>query len=117
MGIQVEFNPDLALREHGTEGRYDNECLPAKLVPGRKHPFYKEGQRLYWLLGEIPLLETKGNQQSSKPLASIVIDSVTHFVGIGKRVCTLGTYTIIAVFDNDLVHFNGYQRINPEKEA
>ncbi|GAJ12341.1 unnamed protein product, partial [marine sediment metagenome] len=73
MGIQIEFNPDLALRKFGTPGRLEEECLPKTLIVGEMHQFLKKGQRVYWLEGEIPLLETKGNQQLSRPLASIQI--------------------------------------------
>ena len=43
MGIQIEFNPDLALRKFGTEGREINECLPEKLEIGKVYNFLKQG--------------------------------------------------------------------------
>ncbi len=49
MGIQVEFNPDLALRAFGTEGREWEECLPEELIRGEVYLFLKKGQRNYWL--------------------------------------------------------------------
>ena len=112
MGIQVEFNPDLALRKFGTSGRKTEECLPENLLAKQTYKFLKDGQRNYWLDGEIPLLETKGHQQLSRPLASIRILEATHFVEDG-RVNTKGLYKVIEVFDsNDLqAHFNGFQRI------
>lgn len=102
MGIQVEFNPDLALRKFGTEGRKSSECLPEKLEKGRTYPFLKEGQRNYWLDGEIPLLETKGNRELSRPLASITIIEATHFIQDGK-VYTHGFYRVSEVFDINVV--------------
>jgi len=38
MGIQVEFNPDLALRAYRTENRIKDECLPEKLEAGHEYP-------------------------------------------------------------------------------
>ena len=47
MGIQVEFNPDLALREFKTEGRLEEECLPKFLDDGKTHSVLKKGKRKY----------------------------------------------------------------------
>ena len=66
MGIQIEYNPDLALRnfeEFKKGNRKKEECIPENLVNEQIHEFIKKGQRNYWIEGEIPLLETKGNQQ------------------------------------------------------
>ena len=66
MGIKIEFNPDLALRdfsEFRRGKREKEECIPENLEEGRIYPFLKEGQRNYWLFGEIPLVETKGNEK------------------------------------------------------
>ncbi len=112
MGIQVEFNPDLALRAFGTPDRDKHECLPEKLEAGKDYPFVKQGQRLYWLPGDIPLFETKGNQQLSRPLASIRIIHATHFVGL-SGLCTKGVYRVNEVYDlNDkTIHFEGMNKI------
>ena len=110
MGIQVEFNPDLALRKHKTKGRLEEECLPEKLEEGRKYNFLKKGQRNYWLEGEIPLKETKGNQELSRPLASIFILEATHLL-LNDEPYTKGKYTITEVFNDDKIHFNGYEKI------
>lgn len=99
MGIQVEFNPALALRKHGTKGRLEEECLPKELKKGI-YPFLKKGQRIYWLQGEIPLLETRGNQQISRPLASIKIIEATHFIK-NNEPYTKGGYKIIDKFDEN----------------
>lgn len=111
MGIKVEFNPDLALRAYRTPGRLETECFPKLLIAGQVHHFLKEGQRNYWLEREIPLLETKGNQQLSKPLASITILEATHFIDNG-RLYTRGIYRINSVFNprNKKVNFEAYQR-------
>lgn len=116
MGIQVEFNPDLALRsisEFRAGRRTIEECLPEELIKGVTHPFLKEGQRNYWFPGEVPLLETKGNQQLSRPLAAITIVEAMHFLREGK-VYTQGTYCVKKVLDptNPEVYFEGFN-INP----
>ncbi len=113
MGIQVEFNPDLALRKYRTLKRLEEECLPENIEAGKVHQFLKEGQRNYWLAGEIPLLETKGHQNLSCPLASIRILSATHFLREGK-VFTKGRYQVIEVYyiKDRTIHFEGmYKRI------
>jgi hypothetical protein len=106
MGIKVEFNPDLALRAFNTSNRLKEECLPEKLEVGKIHDFLKEGQRNYWLEGEIPLLETKGNQQLSKPLAAITIIEALHFIKEGK-VFTKGRYKINSIN----AKFESYKKI------
>jgi len=112
MGIQVEFNPDLALRnfsEFKNGNRKKEECLPEKFVVGEIHNFLKKGQRNYWLFGEIPLRETKGNQQLSKPLASAIILEATHFV-VDNEIWTKGKYKIVKVILNDEIYFNGLDK-------
>ncbi len=116
MGIQTEYNPDLALRniEEYTSGRRKKEeCIPKRLVEGEIYEFLKKGQRNYWIEGEIPLLETKGNQQLSRPLASIVILEATHFLLNGEP-HTRGRYRLIEKFDpNDSrIHFNGFAKVD-----
>ena len=113
MGIQVEFNPDLALRnisEFKNGNRREEECIPEDLEKGKIYPFLKEGQRNYWLDGEIPLIETKGNQSLSRPKASILILEATHFTENGK-VYTRGRYKIIEVFNDDNIHFEGFNKV------
>lgn len=111
MGIQVEFNPSLALRAFGTSGRLEAECLPGRLHVGQIGYFLKEGQRNYWLGGEIPLLETRGNHQLSRPIASVRILEATHFLADGT-VHTRGRYEIVEVYDvNDkTIHFEGMEK-------
>ncbi len=113
MGIQVEFNPDLALRnaaEADTGRRSIDECIPKTLKPGGVYKFLKKGQRNYWLLGEIPLVETKGNQDLSRPLASIRILEATHYTEDGE-VKTCGRYQVEDVFTDTEPHFDGFARI------
>ena len=115
MGIQVEFNPDLALRNYSEflkGARKKEECIPERLMSGQIYSFLKKGQRNYWLHGEIPLLETKGNQELSRPIASIIILETAHIL-IGNEVYTKGKYQIKNVFDtnNPKIHFESYQRV------
>jgi hypothetical protein len=112
MGIKVEFNPDLALRAFRTPNRKSAKCLPEKLEIGRNYVFLKEGQRNYWLEGEIPLLETKGNQELSRPLAVIRILEAKHFVSKeDSKVYTSGQYLVINVCNQDKIYFNGFERL------
>ena len=112
MGIKVEFNPVLALRASGTVDRAEEECIPKSLEAGKTYKFLKQGQRLYWLEGEIPLAETKGNQQLSRPLASITILEAVHVL-INNQVHTKGTYKVNEVFNiNDkTIHFESMNKI------
>ena len=113
MGIQVEFNPDLALRniaEYRSGSRKKEECIPEGLEAGKVYDFLKQGQRNYFLDGEIPLVETKGNQVLSKPIASIIILEAVHTLIDGKP-CTKGRFKVAEVFSGSGVHFNGFARI------
>lgn len=114
MGIQVEFNPDLALRPYSAftkKQRRREECVPKNIKAGRLYKFLKKGQRNYWLLGEIPLLETDGNQILSRPKASIRITDACHKL-INRELWTVGHYQVISVFaeDDARIHFESYTR-------
>ncbi|MBI4150073.1 hypothetical protein HY488_01580 [Candidatus Woesearchaeota archaeon] len=114
MGIKTEYNPDLALRnvtEHKNGLRKKGECIPEHLVAGMVYEFLKQGQRNYWLEGEVPLVETKGNGQLSRPKASVIILEATHFLQ-NEEVWTKGRYKVVEVFDpNDArVYFDGFAR-------
>lgn len=114
MGIKIEFNPDLALRdieEFKTRNRKKEECVPDDLTAGTVYEFLKSGQRNYWLEGEIPLLKTKGQGRLSLPLASIIILEATHFNNNGENY-TKGKYKVIEVFGDGRIHFNGFAKVN-----
>ncbi len=114
MGIVVEFNPDLALRNitaYKNGRRKNEECIPAKLEAGVTYNFLKHGQRNYWLDGELPLLETKGKEVLSRPKASIVILEVTHFKQNNAN-WTKGKYKVVEVFNDGKIHFESYKRVN-----
>lgn len=113
MGIQVEFNPDLALRnveEFKARRRGADECIPEQLVSGRSYQFRKKGQRNYWLLGEIPLVETKGGGELSRPVASVRIVEATHYTE-GNEVWTRGRYMVVETFKDGAAHFDGFAKI------
>lgn len=116
MGIQTEYNPDLALRnisEFKKGNRKEEECIPEKLEIDKTYDFLKKGQRNYWIMGEIPLLETKGNSQLSKPIASIILLEATHFL-LNNEPYTKGKYKVVEIFDknNSKIHFNGFAKVD-----
>ena len=118
MGIQVEFNPDLALRDYSEfeKGkRKEEECIPKKLEVGKIYTFLKKDQRNYWLFGEIPLRKTKGNQELSRPIASVILLEATHFLN-SNNIFTKGKYKVVEVFKpNDKTpKFDGLDRIREE---
>lgn len=117
MGIIVEFNPDLALRnieEYKKGRRKKEECIPENLESGKIYPFLKKDQRNYWLQGELPLLETKGNSSLSRPIAGIKIKEVTHFLH-GNEVYTKGKFEVIEVFKDDKIYFESYAKVKKIK--
>ncbi len=108
MGIQVEFNPDLALRdfsefEEGSQQK--EECIPKNLETNQIYEFLKKGQRLYyisedpqWNNGEIPLFVTTGEGKFSRPMAGIKILEATHFLKENK-IWTKGKFKVIEIFN------------------
>ncbi|HFC77018.1 MAG TPA: hypothetical protein ENJ27_02210 [Candidatus Moranbacteria bacterium] len=114
MGIQVEFNPDLALRDWSyfkNGERKKEECIPTDLKIGEVYNFLKKGQRNYYLLNDepIPLIKTKGNQILSRPFAAIRILEATHFNQDGE-IWTKGKYKVLEIYDinNPEIHFEGF---------
>jgi len=123
MGIQIEFNPDLALRNiiHFEEGRrFEEECIPQHLESNTIYDFLKKGARAYWLHGEIPLVETSGDGKISPPIASIIIQKYTHFIqnetdeesDLIHGICTEGKYRVIKVFEPGDPTFEGFERVS-----
>jgi len=113
MGIQSISNFVLALRNYEEARscrRSLDECIPERLVSGESYNFRKKGQRLFLMTEEIPLVETLGNQHISRPLASIRMIEVTHFVD-NFEVWTRGRYLVIETFNDDKTHFDGVTRI------
>lgn len=123
MGIEVEFNPDLALRDisdYKSGKRKIEECVPDPLEEGGVYDFLKKGQRLYylsdselWAKGQIPLMKTTGNEHLSRPIASVKILEVTHFLVHGQCY-TKGKFQVIHVFDplNPSIHFEACKFID-----
>ncbi|EKD29683.1 MAG: hypothetical protein ACD_78C00317G0001 [uncultured bacterium (gcode 4)] len=117
MGIQIEFNPDLALRnisEFENGNRKIEECIPENLETGKIYPFLKRDQRNYWLLGEIPLIETQGSGILSRPKASILILEATHFIQDGSMY-TKGFYKVSEIFGDQAVHFECFDLVGTRK--
>jgi len=113
MGIKIEFNPDLALRnisEFKNGRRQAEECIPENLEAGKIYEFLKKDLRNYWFDGEVPLIETQGEQKLSRPLASVIILEATHFKQ-GNNLYTKGKYKVIDVFHDDKIHFENLTRI------
>ena len=113
MGIQVEFNPDLALRgadKMMIENRKIEECIPKNLEEGKTYPFLKKDQRNYWIHGEVPLVETKGNEVLSRPRASIQILEATHFLK-DRQVYTKGLYKVLKIFKNKNIQFECFDPV------
>ena len=113
MGISVEFDPELALRnisQYLAGKRKAEECIPEPLETDVTYSFLKKEQRNFWLLGEIPLIETKGHGNISRPKASVQILEATHFLNDGE-IWTKGKYKVIEVFDDGKVHFEGTDQI------
>lgn len=118
MGINVEFNPDLALRnilEHKKGNRKIEECIPEDLQEGKVYDFLKKDQRNYWFFGEIPLIETKGNGILSRPKASIIILEAAHFV-YNDEMWTRGKYQVVEVFNDKDVHFECFDKIGTRND-
>jgi hypothetical protein len=114
MGLKTEYNPDLALRnisEFNSGSRKKEECIPDDIKAGQTYEFLKKGQRNYWLEGELPLLETKGSQQLSRPIASILIVEATHFL-LGGEPYTKGKYKVVEVFNDSRIRFNGFAKVD-----
>ncbi len=117
MGLKVEFNPDLALRniaEFKKGKRKKAECIPENIKAGKVYDFLKKEQRNYWLHGEIPLIETRGNEILSRPKASIVILEATHFLDKGE-ICTKGKYKVVEVLKGGEVYFECFDKIGTRK--
>lgn len=114
MGLPIEFNLILALRnieEYKSGRKKQEECIPEKLEKHQTYDFLKSDQRVYFMDREIALVETKGSEQLSRPLASIVMEEVTHIMQDGK-VWTKGKYNVVDVFDpkDTTVYFEVCQR-------
>jgi len=117
MWIQVEFNPDLALRnisEYQNGNRKKQECIPADLQAGQTYDFLKKDQRLYRLYWELPLIETQGWWKLSRPKASIMILEATHFLQDGE-IWTRWKYKIIQVFTDDKIYFECFDKVGTRK--
>jgi hypothetical protein len=113
----IEVNPALILRnaEEAHKGiRKTEECIPEEIQVGHIYPFLKKDQRIYWFSGEIPLIEKNEEGQLSRPLASIEVLEVTHFVDNG-HIFTRGLYKVTEVFEDEAIHFEGLDKVQQGK--
>ena len=113
MSINMRFAPDLVLRnssEYEKGKKKKEECIPKKLKENGVYEFLKKGQRAYWLEGEQPLLEKSKSGNVSKPVASIIILEVTHFME-EKIIYTKGKYKVIKIIKKGETYFNGCEPI------
>lgn len=122
MGIKVEFNPDLALRnieDYNKGERKIEECVPENLEKGRVYEFLKADQRHYCMICQSPLVETLGKGKLSKELAAVRILEVTHFFDDTGKVWTKGKYRVEEVFDKDdhRIHFQNCTRVIYDKKG
>ncbi|MDP1833720.1 MAG: hypothetical protein Q8L11_02200 [Candidatus Moranbacteria bacterium] len=108
MGIKVEFNPDLALRDifESKKGRRKiEECVPENIKTGKIYNFLKREQRIYWFYGEVSLIKTTTKGGSfSQPVANVEFVEVTHFMQDGE-VWTKGKYKVSEVFSAGKTEF------------
>lgn len=115
MGIIIEVNPDMALRdisEFKNGNRKKEECIPEKLESNKQYNFLKKGHRVYWYDGEVALFRTEGTYESfSRPLASIRIIESTQFLQKGEK-WTKGKYLVTEVFTDDKIHFESCKKIS-----
>lgn len=117
MGIVIEFNPELVLRhfsEFEKGNRKIEECIPKNLEVGKTYDFLKKEQRCYWMLGEVPLRETKGSGNISRPRAGVEILETTNFKKDGI-IYTKGKYKVIRVFHDEEIYFEGLELVGLRK--
>ena len=96
MRMKIKYDSNLCLRRHGTPDRSFMENLPKDLVMNRTYYFLKTGKREFFIEGKIPLRETDGNGNLSRPLANVRIPEYTHFLKDGE-VYTRGEYVILEI--------------------
>jgi len=109
----MRFAPDLVLRnfaEYENGQKKKEACIPKDLKACETYDFLKNGQRAYWLEGEQPLLEKSENGDISKPLASVIILEVRHFME-NNKIFSAGKYKVIKVLTKNEVYFNGCEPI------
>jgi hypothetical protein len=101
MGLEIEFNTLLVLRNMSEfhEGtRKKEECIPSDLEKEVSYSFLKSGQRIYPLMKEMALLETR-NGNLSDPVAKIILTEINHMV-YEEKLYTRGTYQVVNIIDD-----------------
>ncbi len=106
MGLQVEFNSELALRAPEAQTPSEHERIPKELIRSTRHQFVKSGHRVFPLGKSIDLLVTDGTTRS-KPIGRVriveysVTSDRTYLSAIGRKsdkVVTRGLYVIEEVY-------------------
>lgn len=93
----AELCTKLALRtKNGSgAGRGKGEFLPDRLDTEDIFSFVKEGQRVYPLHEDIPLVETQGDGKISDPIAMVrIVETPIHYRKNGK-IYTSGRYEVV----------------------
>lgn len=103
MGIKVEYNDVLALREWGDPERAEVETIPLELKEGETYDYQKNDYRIFPLKKPIPLVQTKGGQNFEKVVALVSIQNITVEADpMGDRIITFGQYRVVRILNQDL---------------
>lgn len=101
MGVPVEFNAVLALRDAAesiNEQRHVDEYLPDHPKVGQEYGFRKCGQRIYQLGVPLSLLTTAGDNKTMQKVGTAVIIEARHIME-EDHVLTIGRYRILKLND------------------
>jgi hypothetical protein len=96
MGLQVEFNSVLALREHGSIGYLGTETVPSKPEEGIDYAFLKSDHRVYPVGKLIPLVVTEGNCKFSRLVGFVKITNYAVANRVDSElIVTGGNYSLV----------------------
>lgn len=100
MGISVEYNDVLALRESGDTERTERETIPVNIQEGVVYTYQKDGYRIFPIGKVIPLVVTQGRQQFTRVAALVVIGRVSVDLDpCDSQSVSCGWYRVIKVLD------------------
>ena len=105
MGIKVEYNDVLALRESDNSNLElrETQCLSRLLHHGSTHDYLKLGYRVFPLRKTIPLVVTKGDQIFTRVPALISIWSINVDSDPFDKtdIHTFGKYTVVNLLNKE----------------